>query len=226
MLKLAPIDVAPLETYSVEDFRDWLTAGYKDLARPDTRAKAFTPLHLLVGHGDITNELKSLYDVLSGGAQILFRKGLADAISALPTEAEAVPVLRELLHFAGRIKALEVLPKLIPQVGSGFFGMPDRDEGRKLFALAIDVVAGMAPASGTADTLRNFVGSVFFRPGYAPLALVALCRAEPERFTEHLSLLRGHFAKLRTDHGVGNAAITARLVAHYAPLNGLELESA
>lgn len=97
--------------------------------------------------------------------------------------------------------------------------MPDRDEGRELFALAIDVVAGMAPASGTADTLRNFVGSVFFRPGYAPLALVALCRAEPERFTEHLSLLRGHFAKLHTDHGVGNAAITARRVAHYVPLN-------
>jgi len=219
MLKLAPIDVAPLEIYSVEDFRDWLTAGYKDLARPDTRARAFAPLHLLVGHGDITNELNSVYDVLSGGAQILFRRGLADAIAALPTEANAVPVLRALLHLAGRIKALEVLPKLTPQVGAGFFGMPDRDEGRELFALAIDIVAGMAPASGTADTLRSLVGSVFFRSEYAPLALVALCRAEPQGFTKHLSFLRRHFAKLHIAHGIGNAAITARRVAHYVPLN-------
>jgi tetratricopeptide (TPR) repeat protein/transcriptional regulator with XRE-family HTH domain len=213
-------NVAPLEMYGVEDFRDWLTAGYKDLARPDTRARAFAPLHLLVGHGDITNELNSVYDVLSGGAQILFRRGLADAIAVLPTEANAVPVLRALLHLAGRIKALEVLPKLTPQVGAaGFFGMPDRDEGRELFALALDVVVGMTPAFGTADTLRNFMGSVFFRPGYAPLALVALCRAEPERFTQHVSLLRGYFANLHTDHGVGNAAITARRVAQYVPLN-------
>lgn len=102
MLKLAPIDVAPLEGYSVEDFRDWLTAGYKDLERPDTRARAFAPLHLLVGHGDITNELNSVYDVLSGGAQILFRRGLADAISALPTEANAVPVLKRLLHLESK----------------------------------------------------------------------------------------------------------------------------
>lgn len=219
MLRVTTESVASIEAYSIDDFRNWLIAGHKDLARPDTRARAFDPLHLLVGHGDITQELSSVYDALPGGVQILFRRGLADAISALPTQANSVPVLRALLHLAGRIKALEVLPKFMPQIGAGFFGMPDCDEGRELFALAIDTVASMAPATGTTDTLRSLVGSAFFRSEYAPLVLVSLCRSEPERLSGHLLLLRGHFDKLHAAYGIRNAAITARRVAHYVPLN-------
>lgn len=217
MLKNA---VAALEIWDIKRFCSWLTAGYKDLAHLDTHTRAFEPLHLLVGHGDVTNELKSIYDALSDRAQMLFRNGLANAIAALPAEADFVPVFRALLHLAGRIKALEALP-IILHIGSDFFGMPDRNEGRELFALAIDIVAGMAPASGTSDALRSLTDSAFFRPEYAPLVLIALCRSEPNRLVDHLALLRNYFAALHAIKGAGNAAMTARRVVHYVSLNQL-----
>lgn len=104
---------------------------------------------------------------------------------------------------------------MIKQVGNGFFGMPDYNEGRELFALTLDIIAGMSPAHGTGDVVRRLVGSSFFQPGYAPRAFIALCRAEPEEFPMHLKLLRGHFTDLHQKEGTDDAFITARRFVQY-----------
>ncbi|KJU85184.1 hypothetical protein MBAV_002622 [Candidatus Magnetobacterium bavaricum] len=91
--------------------------------------------------------------------------------------------------------------------------------GSELFALTLDIVAGMSPADNVGDVLRRLTGSSFFRDGYAPMAFIALCRAEPGQFPEHLALLRGNFTKLHEKTGTKNAYLTARRFAHYVDMS-------
>ncbi|KJU84212.1 hypothetical protein MBAV_003597 [Candidatus Magnetobacterium bavaricum] len=87
--------------------------------------------------------------------------------------------------------------------------------GRELFALTFNIVAGMSPAHNVGNVLRSLVASSFFQYEYAPMAFIALCRPEPEKFPEHLALLRGSFAKLHADIGTDDAYLTARRFVQY-----------
>ena len=208
--------VKPLESFDASAFANWLRRGFEDLHHEERRLTAFAPLNYFVGHyGDLTSDLKNIYDVLSGSAQGELRFGIARAFSDLPPAQRSVPIVRSLLHLAGRVHAPEIFPEVIKQVGNGFFGMPDYNEGRELFALTLDIIAGMSPAHGTGDVVRRLVGSSFFQPGYAPRAFIALCRAEPEKFPMHLKLLRGHFTDLHQKEGTDDAFITARRFVQY-----------
>lgn len=93
--------------------------------------------------------------------------------------------------------------------------MPDQEEGRRLFALSLDIVAGMAEDKGAADVVRCLVGSDFFHFGYAPMAFIALCRAEPNNYPDHLPLLRNDFADLHQETGTKSVHITVKRFAHY-----------
>ena len=142
------------------------------------------------------------------------------ALANLPPESRSLPSLRELLHLAGRIKAVEVLSTLVSQIGNGYFGMPRQEDGGDLFALALDIVAGMAPGTGVTDALHHLVNSSFFLPDHSPMAFIALCRTDPEHFPEHLKLLRGFFEALHRHSGrAGGATITTRRFVHYVPLD-------
>ena len=208
--------VKPLESFDASAFANWLRCGFEDLDHEERRLRAFAPLNYFVGHyGDLTSDLKNIYDVLSGSAQRELRLGIARALSDLPPAQRSVPIVRSLLHLAGRVHAPEIFPEVIKQVGNGFFGMPEHIEGRELFALTLDIVAGMSPAHGVGDAVRRLVGSSFFQPGYAPRAFIALCRAEPEKFPMHLKLLRGHFADLHQKEDTDDAFITARRFVQY-----------
>ena len=208
--------VKPLESFDASAFANWLRCGFEDLDHEEKRLRAFAPLNYFVGHyGDLTSDLKNIYDVLSGSAQEELRFGIARAFSDLPPAQRSVPIVRSLLHLAGRVHAPEIFPEVIKQVGNGFFGMPEYNEGRELFALTLDIVAGMSPAHGVGDAVRRLVGSSFFQPGYAPRAFIALCRAEPEEFPMHLKLLRGHFTDLHQKKGTDDAFITARRFVQY-----------
>jgi hypothetical protein len=211
--------VKPLESFDALAFANWLCRGFEDLHHEERRLTAFAPLNYFVGHyGDLTSDLKNIYDVLSGSAQEELRFGIARAFSDMPPAQKSVPIVRSLLHLAGRVHAPEIFPEVIKQVGNGFFGMPEHNEGRELFALTLDIVAGMSPAHGVGDAVRRLVGSSFFQPGYAPRAFIALCRAEPEKFPMHLKLLRGHFTDLHQKEGTDDAFITARRFVQYVDL--------
>lgn len=211
--------VKPLENFDAASFAGWLRRGFEDLHNEERRLTAFAPLnYFLRRHGDLTGELKNIYDILSGSAQEQFRLGIAIAISGLPPTRRSVPTIRSLLHLAGRVHATEIMTKAIQQVGNGFFGMSEHNEGRELFALTLDIVAGMSPAHSVGDTVRRLVASSFFDSGYAPRAFIALCRAEPKEFPKHLELLRGHFTALHRKVGTDDAFITARRFVQYVDL--------
>jgi len=220
-MKPDPEHVEPLKGFSAFDFAAWLRRGFEDLYYKDMRVTAFAPLNYFVGRqDDITRELKNIYDALpKGTVQEKFRLGIAVALTNLPPTLQSVPTVRELLHLAARVHAPEVLPEVIKQVGNGFFGLPEHNECRELFALTLNIVGGMSPAKGVGENVRGLVGSSYFRPGYAPTAFIALCRAEPEKFHKHLELLRGYFAALHREAGMDNIYLTARRFAQFVDLS-------
>lgn len=210
-------DVKPLENFDAASFAGWLRRGFEDIHNKERRLTAFAPLNYFVRrHGDLTGELKNIYEVLS--VQEQFRLGIAIALSGLPPTHRSVHIVRALLHLAGRVHATEIMSKAVQQVGNGFFGMSGNNEGRELFALTLDIVAGMSPAHGVGDTVRRLVASRFFDSGYVPRAFIALCRSEPEEFPNHLKLLRSHFAELHKMAGTEDAFITAHRFVQYVDL--------
>ncbi|MBF0564619.1 MAG: hypothetical protein HQK89_05195 [Nitrospirae bacterium] len=216
MMKPDAVHVKPLELYDDKQFAVWLRTGFEDIHHKTARLKAFSPLHYFVGQlDDLTDELKNIYNMLSSSAQTQFRLGIAIALLNLPSEFRYVQVVRELLHLAGRVHADEILNSAVQQVGNGFFGMSEHDEGREIFALTLNIVAGLSPAKGVGDALRRLVASTFFRYNYSPMAFIALCRAEPEDFPAHLTLLRNCFTRLHRENGTTNAYLTANQFVHY-----------
>ncbi|MBF0336852.1 MAG: hypothetical protein HQL05_03390 [Nitrospirae bacterium] len=211
--------VEALESFDDKKFAQWLRRGFEDIEDTNHSARrlaAFAPLHYFVGRrDDLIDELRDIYELLSENTQEQFRLGIVTALSKLPPKPRSVPVLRMLLHLAGSIHATEILPTVMKQADDNFFDIQKDNMGRELFTLTVDIVAGMSPDKQVVGVLHKLAGSRFFRDGYAPMTFIGLCRAEPEKFPEHLALLRGNFMSLHKKTGTDDAYLTARRFAHY-----------
>jgi hypothetical protein len=215
-----PEHVAPLESFTAQDFAKWLNCGFRDHGHPLAHQGAFAPLAPFLAHEeDPTLNLRYVYELLSGTAKERLGQGLAAGIANLQPYYSNLSLMRQLLHLAGRLKAVEAIPPILAQVATGFFGRQEVQETRGLYAFALEIIAGMAPGTGVADGLRHLVGSPPFESGYAPMVFIGLCRAEPDRFPEHMEYLRTHFGKLHASSGASDAGLTARRFAHYVPLD-------
>ena len=207
------------EQFDEAKFASWLRCGFEDIKNSNKTLIAFAPLNYFIGyHGNIIEDLKTIYDELSGTARRNFRLGLKRAFSELPPESYNVSLISLFLYLAGKIRAVEILPEIAKQIGNEYFGIQQNDEGAELFALSLDIVLGMAPYCETGDVVRQLVASRFFKPDYAPMAFIALCRTEPENFPEHLNLLRPYFYNLHLERGADDAYLTAiRFVQYINP---------
>lgn len=215
-MKPNSVHVKKLEEFDANGFAGWLQSGFIDINNDSKRATAFAPLHYFVLQGDdLFIELRDIFDVLSGSAQKNMQLGIAIALSNTPPRPQSINTVRSLLHLAGALNATEVLPIVVQMIGNGFFGMKEHDAGREFFALTLDIVSGMTPSLNIGNTLRRLVGSSFFYSDYAPRAFIALCKAEPEVFYEHLELLRGDFERLHVKEGTQYAYITANRFVQY-----------
>lgn len=189
-----------LEESKPENIAEWLRNGFEDLFHYEKRSHAFYPLHYLILSWNYENELhalKNVYDVLSGSAKSNFRKGIKIAILNLPKEETYFEILRKLLFLSGMVSSYESIEAILLQVGNGYFGIGN--EGEKLFALSLNIIAGMSPAHKVSEAIRSLIGAVNFQYTLAPLAFLGLCQAEPKKFPQHLDLLRKSFSLLHKD---------------------------
>jgi len=189
-----------IEDSKPKDIAEWLRSGFEDLFHEEKGSLAFYPLHYIVVSWNYANEfhaLKNIYDILSGSAKSNFRKGIRLAILNLPKEESYFKILRKLLFLVGIVSSYESIEAILLQIGHGYFGTGS--EGRKLFALSLNIIAGMAPAHKVAESIRSLIGSTNFQCSLAPLAFLGLCQAEPKRFPQHLDLLRTSFSLLHID---------------------------
>lgn len=216
--QLNPIE--QLEAFSQEEFASWLKRGFGDLHHSARELNAFAPLHYYIGsqRNDIIEDLKNIYNELSETAKENFCLGIKLLFSSLPPEPQYVPLVRYLLHLASKVHAVQILPEIVKQIGNGFFGIPEKNEGKELFALSLDILTGMATFLGVADTVRQLVGSSFFKSYYAPAAFYTLFRSEPENFSDHLALLRHDFTRLHSEVGTDECYLTATTVVQYIDL--------
>lgn len=211
--------IEQLEQFNKERFASWLRSGFEDLVHEDREITAFAPLHYFIGyHDNIIDDLKAIYDELSGTAKENFRLGVKIAFSGFPPENQYASLIRLFLHLAGKIHAVEILPEIVKQVGNGYFGIPQNNEGHELFALSLDIVSGMAPYLDIGNVVRQLVGSRFFSPDYAPMVFIALCRTEPDHFPDHFKFLRSDFSILHKNRGTHGAYLTAIRFVQYVDL--------
>jgi len=219
-MKIEKEDVKEIVEYDAEKFAEWLLQGFSDMRDENREVTAFYPLNRIVGRGrdrDIIEGLKNIYETLSYTQKRDFRKGITISLSK---ELRQNYPLRSLLHLAGRIHANEILPVVNRWIkNKSLFLLKDASERKEFFALTLDIVSGMSPADGVTHTIQLLIGAKnLFLDGYAPMAFIALCRATPEKFLEHLNLLRGSFLELHREKGEKNAFITAKRFVHYVPI--------
>lgn len=205
-----------LQDFKTKDFVDWLIKGFEDIYDDKKSLNAFGPLNYVVGRqDDLTNGLKDIYDLLPSNLKGNFREAIAQGLSNLPPRISSISSVRGLFYLAGRIKSTEVLPVVNQYMENGFFSIKENNSGSELFALTLDIIAGISSISENGEVMRNLVNSNFFKFDYSPMAFISLCRSEPEKFPEHLKLLRKDFAKMHKEKGTNNAYMTAKRFAHY-----------
>lgn len=206
MTKPGPKDIEPVRLYSVDEFERWIRIGFESLVNGDSTSVTlpFDPLDVFIDlNEDLTLDLKAIYDAFPPQTQDNFRRGLAAALSHLPSTKRSVRVFQELLFLASAIKAHEVLPVLPTKVGNGFFGIAETSDKRKIFVTTLDTIASMASLDtvnrNVPKVIKTLINSRFFISEYADTAFIALCQVSPEKFPEHLEELREHFNKLLKD---------------------------
>lgn len=192
------------------EFGGWLIKGIKDWSQGNVGA--FSPLYYLINNENLIFDLRNIYDALSDRSQENFRKGIAIALSGYPKKINRKTAI-SLLYLAGKINCKEIQPVI-----NNWLDQLDME--KEFYALVLSVVAELSPANGVAHTLRKIVGvKELFHYKYTPLVFTALCRAKPEKFFDHLKLLRDHFKILHEKEGDADAYMTARRITYYVSLD-------
>jgi len=214
MKKGFKVKVKQIDGFSAKEFESWLLSGFRDMSFEERELIAFAPLHYFIGyHDNVILDLKTIYDALSGTGQKNFRLGVVSAFSGLAPYSQNYSLVTLFLQLAGKCPVHEILPEIVKQIGNGYFGKPNNDS-IELFALSLDIISGMAPYCEVGNALRQLEASTFFRPQYAPMTFIALCRAEPDNFLDHFDLLRSHFFNFHKEKGKNGTTITTRRFVH------------
>ncbi|GEM_PF-4937769 len=142
---------------------------------------------------DMIEILKSIYESLSYRGKKKFREGLKIAILNIPEEKFSKKILKYLLFLVLEVKAVETIPAIVESITCDTI---KEEKDKELFPIGLYIISEMSSGYRVADYLRDLVNSSKFEFSLAPLAFLGLCRAEPEKFPEHLELLRYHFYKL------------------------------
>ncbi len=184
--------VVPLRNWSAAQFGDWLRRGLTDYARPGFKPALFEPLHdLIVPNESIVEQLNDVYQLLNETARDAFAEGIGIAARDVERSTVGVAVFRILLDLAGWINTLRPWFDLSTKLNDeAFIGCVGDDEAERLFALALNVAAGAAPANGAANSIQELITSSRFKPQYYPIAWDALVRASPEALAKHSTLIR------------------------------------
>ncbi len=218
-----------LESFNPDKFAEWFQNGFRDIKTKERRFHAFHPFHYFIGsgrEGDITGDLKKIYDALKDSSKTNFHEGIRNAFSQLSGQPDGIDLGTELLHLTARIESPEGLPEIIRQVEERTFESFGQEKQREIFGFILNVTCGMSRYQETRynkipGLIRNLKDNPHFDSNYSPMTFIALCSAEPDTFYEHLALLREDFAKLHKDKGTKDIYITGHQFIYYVGLERL-----
>jgi hypothetical protein len=177
-------------------FANWLSAGLRGFLVEGLGSSAFPGAGNYVGwHEDVIDDLSDILPRLNALEFSEVRLGLSLALAELDfRDDDSLVVAEALIRIAAKVHAPEILdslPAVINQAASS-------DQGRlRLLRLAMDLAVEIAgPTEPARRCLGRLIESPGFRRSIAPLALIALCRADPERLLNHMRMLQPHLDAL------------------------------
>ncbi|MBF0371293.1 MAG: hypothetical protein HQL52_17735 [Magnetococcales bacterium] len=191
------------------DIEAWLRIGLEQFLFEGVGAWSFPGAEAEFARWETPAEaLQVFYKRLQAERKAKFRLAVANVMASLDSFPENIPIFEHLLEIAVAVGAYEILRVLPGKIGNGFFGQDLDDTGkRKLFAAALLVTARLStPRVEAKACLEALIDSRPFREtgfAYAGIALISLCRADPDGWMLHLNRLRGPlhlmFRKYRTN---------------------------
>ncbi len=210
-----------LYKYTEDDFNHWFINGFKGYYDSDYKKRflAFDPLNAYIGlTEDLTKELGYLYAHLKGeNVKIKFKKALAKTFNDLLTHESDAPILRSIMFLTSYLKIRELIIPIVNAAEKGFYSVQNNNINIELFVIAMDVVCHLSERPYSGDNIRRLVQSNYFKSIYAPKVFISLCKSEPERYPEHLKLLKNDFFKIHK-RSLKNIHITANRFILYVRL--------
>ncbi|MEO5339817.1 MAG: hypothetical protein H7837_04770 [Magnetococcus sp. MYC-9] len=185
-----------LEQYLFEEMGAWSFPGaVAEFARWETPAEA----------------LQAFCGRLRAENRAWFRQSVANLAASLPPDSRNILLFEHLLEIAVAVGASEMLRVLPDRIGRGFFGqIPDLSGQRRLFATSLLMAARLsAPRKEARVCLETLIDAQPFREtgfAYAGIALVSLCRADPDGWLQHLDRLRGPLHRMFQHYETDDAA--------------------
>ena len=178
---------------ATKEITSWLRTGLEEYFFEEKGAWAFVPeAEIIASSPDLIFGLKNVYEAMPVRQQEAFRQATADLLESLPHSDEYIIILERLISLIKLLPAPEALDAISKRLGHSFFGKSQDDTSNSLFAHALMAVAEMAdkaPKGDATKCLLKLITSSNFDSAYSGIALIALCKAEPDDLVEHLGLL-------------------------------------
>ena len=135
---------------------------------------------------DLAHDLKEIYRPLSAPAKSRWRRAVTEMLAEHghdPQRREATGVLIDLAVLMPAYEALEVLPGVVADAGER--------EAAGLYDLVVAAAIELARQTGAARScLERLRTSPGFSPAYAGIIFIALCRADPDGWPDHVMRMR------------------------------------
>jgi len=174
-----------VETFTIEEFREWFASGFENHLVPDRRHLAFRGSDLRLDL-PLIDELAAIHAGLPPEQRGRFRHGLVLVPRALPPGLPAYHrILRQVFMLAGRIGLHEIIPVAHGLLTTGSLSVPpagpDAVEARMA---GWNLIAGMMPHPDAEEHVR----AAYFREpvdeALLELFFLAQCRARPTAMAE------------------------------------------
>ena len=194
-----------------KEITSWLRTGLEEYFFEEKGAWAFvSEAEIIASSPDLIFGLKNVYEAMPVRQQEAFRQATADLLESLPHSDKYIIIFECLISLIKLLPAPEALDAISNRVGHSFFGKSQNDDGNSLFAHALMAVAEMAdkaPKGDATKCLYKLITSSNFDSAYSGIALIALCKAEPDDLVEHLGLLSEPLRKMFDKFELDNDSI-------------------
>ena len=199
MVRASDSDAAP-----VMDVQSWLGTALDAWFREDAGRWAFQPFALSIGHDpELARDLVAVYGGRPASEQDRWQQAVRDLLAERGADASfrpAVEVLLDLATLMPATRVLEVLPRLVDA--------DDSPEARRMGNRVVGAAVSLArQTDGAVRCLEQIRTSPRFATHHAGLVLTALCRADPDGWTAHMTHLERAMRRLASEYLTDRGAL-------------------
>lgn len=196
--------------FDQEDFDNWLRVGIEGYFLENRGAWAFGQrgAAFFTHHDYLEYGFRDLYDQLDAKGQSKFRKATANVLAVLPAKEKNLKAFECLLNTSALLGITEIINIIPTKISNGWFEITTSSsnlESDSLFGLTLTTLSelsAVSPPKKVSNCLIGMISSSHFHHAYSGVALLALCKSEPESFSEHMARLSKPIQAMFEDYDV------------------------